>query len=246
MSNVRSDGSVSAGLEKGASPIAAAEVGTVVLPPPEATVDALTMSDPGSNGDDNGDEPKRNYRAEIQAGLARLSARADYLQKTRCPLLLWNHKPFEWPAVPPWGGADRYAVSRIENATMSPVPARQIEVYSFGLMEAHGHEYLDAVHGVLEQFHLRCVLDMAQYIQKLGHEIVKHRKRRDEMFQAFESDKCSRKELDDVIMHVAALERELAEFQGKAPKGFEQQLMARKRKRTARFSLETWLTNPYF
>ena len=243
MSNVRSDGSVSAGLEDAGleeaslSPIAMAEVGTVAVSlPPGPPVHALTMSDVDSVGSGSGDEWKRDYRAEIKAGLARLSARADHLRKTRCPPLLWKHKPFEWPAVPAWGGTDRYAVSRIDNATMSPVPARQIEVYSFGLMEPHGHEKLDAVHEVLEEFDLRCVLDMAQFTQKLANEIVKERKRRDEMFQAFESEKCSRKELDDVIMHVVALEKRLAECQRKAPKDFEQQLKGRRRKRTAHFS----------
>ena len=197
------------------------------------------MSDLNNDGSASRQERKRPCRAEIEAGLGRLSARADHLRKTRCPPLLWNHKVFEWPAVPPWGGSDRYAVSRIENATMSPVPARQIEVYSLGLMEPHGHEDLDAVHEVLERFDLRCVLDMAQYIQRLADEIVKEHKRRNEMFQAFQSKKCRRDEVDDVVMHVAALESQLAECRGKAPKDFEQQLKGRKRKRTARFSLET-------
>ena len=117
--------------------------------------------------------------------------------------------------MPPQAGAERYAVARIENDTGFFVPARQIEVYSFGLMESHGHENLDAVHEVLEQFDLRCVLDMAQYTQKLADEIVKERKQRDEMFQTFESKKCSRKELDDAIMHVLGLEGRLAECRGK-------------------------------
>ena len=245
MTDISSDSSPGEALEVARPlPVFNAQV-RIVLPPEDAAVDMSTTNDvndgESNNNSDSGagrDNAQRLRRTQIKAGLARLSARADYLRKTRAPPLLWNIKPFEWPRVPPQDGTGRYAIARIENDTRFPVPPRQIEVYSLGLLEPHGHESLDAVQEVLERYKLRCVLDMAQYVQKLADEIVKGSRKRGEMWEKFQRGECTRNDCDQVDHHVAVLQSQLAECQGKAPEEFERQLRSQKPKGGARWSLE--------
>ena len=114
-----------------------------------------------------------------------------------------------------------------------------MKVYGFRLRELHRHEKLNALQEVLNQFGSDCVLDMAQHVQKLADEIVEERNRRVQMFRAFESKLCSRKDLDDAMTHVLALEGQLGECRGKALEDFEQELRGQKRKRTAGCQLGT-------